>query len=72
MSSSSTSVVEDTQPFSPSESEQRGDDGEVDDRSPRLRHRQATSISANKKNSSMILEEIDIDDFDDDFGDDFI
>jgi hypothetical protein len=70
-STSSTSIVEDIQPFSPSESEKREDNNEEEERSPRLRHRQATSASAKKKNS-MVLEEIDIDDFDDDFGDDFI
>ena len=46
------------------------DDSDVDERSPRLRHREATSKKS--KNSNMVLEEIDIDDFEDDFGDDFI
>ena len=66
--------MEDIQPFSPSESDklQEDDGDDIDERSPRLRHRQATSSSAKKKNNSMVLEEIDIDDFEDDFGDDFI
>jgi hypothetical protein len=51
---------------------QEDDGDDIDERSPRLRHRQATSSSAKKKNNSMVLEEIDIDDFEDDFGDDFI
>jgi hypothetical protein len=45
----------------------------MDDRSPRLRHRDATSkaaASAAQRANSMVLEELD--DFDDDFGDDFI
>ena len=46
------------------------------ERSPRLRHREATSRSAKsdykpkRASNSMVLEEMD--DFDDDFGDDFI
>lgn len=67
----------DIQPFDYEIDGSSSDYNDIDEKSPRLRHREATS-KARKKSSftptrasnSMILEEME--DFDDDFGDDFI